>query len=200
MSAPEPRSPLVEILKPGRYGAESKMPVILHERHLSIVQVQARKGQAAALTTILSSAFGLMLPGAGQTSTTGEWRAVWIQPDTWLVIAPFTGPGDLLERLAAVASQSAAITDQTFGKSVLRLSGAKARDVLAKGCRVDLHPRVFGPGRSSVTPLAQVRCVLIQIDDKPTFDLIVASTFAVSALEWLERSALEFGLEVIASN
>ncbi|MGE8943642.1 sarcosine oxidase subunit gamma [Leptospira interrogans] len=196
MSALETLSPIAKALKPGRHGAPGDAPVVLTERRLAVVQVQARKNQDAALTNALSAAFGLRLPEPGHASTAGEWSAVWIQPGMWLVTSPFTGPGDLLNRLATIVGTTASLTDQTFGKTVLRLAGPHARDVLAKGCRVDLHPRVFGPGQSAVTPLSQVSCVLAQVDDKPTFDLIVPSTFAVAAVEWLEIAAAEYGLEV----
>ena len=196
MSALETLSPIANALKPGRHGAPGDTPVSLTERRLAVVQVQARKSQEASLANALLAAFGLKLPGPNHASTAGEWSAVWIQPGMWLVTSPFTGPGDLINRLATIVGTTASLSDQTFGKTVLRLAGLHARDVLAKGCRVDLHPRVFGPGQSAVTPLSQVSCVLSQMDDKPTFDLIVPSTFAVAAVEWLEIAAAEYGLEV----
>lgn len=199
MSVLETLSPIAKALKAGRHGAAGDTPVILSERRLAIVQVQARKNQESALMSALSGAFGLKLPAPGQASTAGEWSAVWIQPGMWLVMSPFSGPGDLLNRLAAIVASTASLTDQTFGKTVLRLAGPHARDVLAKGCRVDLHPRVFGPGQSAVTPLSQISCVLQQIDDTPTFDLIVPSTFATAAVEWLEISAAQFGLEIVVA-
>src|SRR5690606_26584038 len=52
-------------------------------------------------------------------------------------------------------------------------------------------PREFKPGRSAVTPLGQIGCVLIQVDDRPAFDLIVPSTFARAAVDWLETAAAE---------
>lgn len=81
---------------------------------------------------------------------------------------------------------------------MLRLYGQHTRDVLVKGCRVDLHPREFKPGRSAVTPLGQIGCVLIQVDDRPAFDLIVPSTFARAAVDWLETAAAELGLDIHA--
>ena len=185
-------------MKSGRRGADGASPVVLHERRLSVVQVHALKNQKEALASAFTSGLRLALPSAGHANFREELTAVWIQPGTWLVAAPFTGPDDLTRRLTDAAAGTAAITDQTFGKSVLRLYGPHARDVLAKGCRVDLHPREFGPGRSAVTPLGQIGCVLIQVDDRPAYDLIVPATFARAAVEWLETAAAEFGLEVHA--
>ncbi|MCL4766570.1 MAG: sarcosine oxidase subunit gamma [Hyphomicrobiaceae bacterium] len=196
MSAPEPRSALSAVLRPGHSGAKGETPVALAERRLAIVQLQARKVQEAALAAAIASALGLTLPPPGQASSASETTAVWVQPGAWLVTAPFTAPGDLARRLAGAAAGLASVTDQTFGKAVLRLSGERARDVLAKGCRVDLHPRVFGPGRTAVTTIAQIGCVLVQAGEAPTFDLVVPSTLAEAFFEWLEASAAEFGCEI----
>lgn len=196
--APEPRSALTLALRAGHSGAEGMTGVSLAERRVAIVQVQSRKGQEQELTSALHSAIGLSLPGPGQSSTGGELAAIWIAPGAWLVLAPLIAPGELARRLAVAASDHASISDQTFGKTVLRLSGLRSRDVLAKGCRIDLHPRVFGPGRAGVSAIAHIGCVVVQVDEAPTFDLVVPSTLAQSFLEWLEVSAAEFGYEVLA--
>jgi heterotetrameric sarcosine oxidase gamma subunit len=199
VSAPEPRSPLAAALKPGRSGAETASIVTLSERRRAIAQVQSRNGQEAQLAEALARALNLTLPGPGHASLTGALAAIWIQPAAWLVVEPFTGPGELAQRLAASAGGLAAVTDQTFGKTVLSLSGARARDVLAKGCRLDLHPRVFSPGCAGVSPLAGISCVVVQTDGTPSFDLIVPSTFAAAVFEWLETAAAEFGCNIAAS-
>ena len=200
MSALETRSALAGLVKPGRRGVpDSENPVKITERRLAVVQVQARKGQEAAAKAAIANTFGLELPDAGRSSVTIDHAAVWVQPSTWLVGGTFTEPGALARRIAEATAGTAAVTDQTFGKSVLRLSGTHARSVLSKGCRIDLHPREFGAGRSAVTPLGHISCVIVQIDDTPTYDLIVPSTFAVAAVEWLEMAAAEFGYEMVSA-
>ncbi len=200
MSVLETRSALKGLVKPGRRGVpDSEAPVKITERRLAVVQVQARKAHEAAAKSAIANAFGLDLPDAGQSSVTIDYAAVWIQPATWLIGGTFTGPGELAKRLAELTAGTASVADQTFGKSVLRLSGAHARTVLNKGCRIDLHPREFGPGRSVVSPLGHISSVIVQIDETPTYDLIVPSTFAVAAVEWLEMAAAEFGYEIVTS-
>lgn len=168
----------------------------LAERRVALVQVQTRKNQDAATSAAISSALGLDLPGPGQASSAGEHSAVWIAPGSWLVASRLGAPGELARSITAAVGDHASVTDQTFGKAVLRLSGSQARDVLSKGCRVDLHPRVFGPGRAAVTSIAHIGCVVVQVDDAPAFDLIVPSTLAQSFFEWLLISAAEFGCDV----
>ena len=47
--------------------------------------------------------------------------------------------------LAPLAAH-AAIVDQSHGRTILRVTGPKVRDALAKGVPVDLHPRAFTDG------------------------------------------------------
>lgn len=202
MSAPEPASPLSAHMQPGRLGTDGSTPVRLSERRVAIAQVMGRKGRDGArdgaLRAAISGALGLDLPPAGGSAATGLTTAIWIAPETWLILRDGPPSDDFARELMAACGEAASIVDQSSGKSVVRLSGARARDVLAKGCRIDLHPRVFGPGKSAVTPIAHIHAVLMQVDAAPTFDLIVPSTLARDFVEWLGLSAAEFGYEIVA--
>jgi heterotetrameric sarcosine oxidase gamma subunit len=198
VSAPEPVSPLSAHMQLGRFGVEGDTPIQLSERRAAIAQVMGRKGQDAALRSAGAGALGLDLPHSGSSASNGSVTAIWIAPEAWLILRHGTPDEGLARELIAACAATASISDQTWGKSIVRVSGARARDVLAKGCRIDLHPRVFGPGKSAVTPIAHIHAVLVQIDTKPTFDLIVPSTLARDFVEWLRLSAAEFGYEVVA--
>jgi methylglutamate dehydrogenase subunit D len=69
-------------------------------------------------------------------------------------------------------------------------------DALAKGCRVDLHPRVFGPGSAATTTIDHITVTVVQVDAVPTYDLILPGSFAEAFLDWLKLSAAEFGYEI----
>lgn len=198
MSAPEPVSQLSTTLRPGRFGADGNTPVRLSERRAAIAQVMGRKGQDAALSAAIGGALGLELPRPGSRAANGSATAIWIAPETWLVLRDGSSGDELARELTAACGDTASIADQTWGKSIVRLSGARACEVLAKGCRIDLHPRVFAPGKIAVTPIAHIHAVLMQIDAVPTFDLIVPSTLARDFVEWLCLSAAEFGYEIVA--
>jgi heterotetrameric sarcosine oxidase gamma subunit len=197
VSAPEPRSVLADVLQPGRRGAAGAEPLKISERRLSIVEVLAHKGQEAALEQVVSTAFALTLPKPGWVDVVGPLTAIWIRPGAWLVTEPWGQEGYLARRFTIACFGAATIVDQTHAKTALRVSGPLARDVLTKGCRVDLHSRVFGPGRAAVTPIAHIDCVLVQVDHAPTFDLLLPSTFAQAFFEWLALAAAEFGYEIL---
>ena len=99
-------------------------------------------------------------------------------------------------RAAAAFAGIAAVEDQSHGRTTIRLSGPSSRAMLSRGCRVDLHPRAFGPGRAASTMIAHVGCLVHQVDDAPSYDLVVFSTFAQTFLDWLLHAAAEDGLVV----
>ena len=76
------------------------------------------------------------------------------------------------------------------------ISGSASRDLLAKGCALDLHPSAFREGGCAVTRFAQFRCVLHHVG--VGYRLLVGRSHAASLAEWLIEAAAEFapGLEV----
>ncbi|WP_436762754.1 sarcosine oxidase subunit gamma [Streptosporangium sp. V21-05] len=124
--------------------------------------------------------------------TSGGGRQVlWLGPDEWLVVGP---PGDtgLEGRLRAAAGTGhAAVTDVSAQRTVLLVTGPKARDLLSHGCALDLHPRAFGPGRCAQTMLARAQVVLAAREDGG-FHVLVRSSFAEYLAAWLLDAAGEY--------
>jgi heterotetrameric sarcosine oxidase gamma subunit len=161
-----------------------------------IVQVMPLCGREAAFAEAMRAAFGMYPPGPGCAASAGDATAIWVQPTAWLLCAPRGAEGALAARAAAAFDGLAAVEDQSHGRTTIRISGPTARAVLSRGCRVDLHPRAFGPGRAASTMIAHVGCLVHQVDDAPSYDLVVFSTFAQTFLDWLLHAAAEDGLVV----
>lgn len=196
MSAPESMSPLAEAWKPGRHGASGPGAVSIALHEAAIVQVTARRGEREALRARCAAVLGLELPGPGASAAARELTALAIAPDSWLLVGPRRAGIDPAEALASSLGAAGSVVDQSMGRAVLRLSGARAREVLAKGCRVDLHARSFGPGRVAVTPIGHVVVTLVQVDATPAFDLLVPASYAQAFLEWLLEAAGEHGADL----
>jgi heterotetrameric sarcosine oxidase gamma subunit len=120
------------------------------------------------------AAFGIDLPGPGHIAAGAAVTAVWIKPETWLLLAPRGEEGALARSVATAVGNAGSVVDQSHGKTRFRLAGAHARAVLAKGCRVD-PPVGFGPGRSAATQMAQVRTVL-RSATMDCFELVVGAS------------------------
>jgi len=198
VSAPEPASPFGDALPAGRYGVPADPPPVrLAARRYTLVQVAARRRQADALGNAIRSAFGLELPPPGRAAVTGELTALWMQPTTWLLMAPAGVPGEFARSVKHACEGAGSVVDQTQGRAVLHLAGRATREVLARICRVDLHPRVFRAGCVAATPVAELDCLLYQRDDGPSFELFVPASYAGWFAEAVQRAAASSGYEIV---
>jgi len=203
MPEPQRRSALDGRLAPGDVGAfgVGGPRVSFAERHnLAMMQIAAVVGDADTVRATAARA-GLMLPTAPNTTESRNGvTALWLGPGRWLAVALEAEPAALGHRLdGAFAEGAVAVFDVSHARTVIRVSGAGTRDLLAKGCRLDLHPRVFRAGACAQTNLGHFTVLLHCVDDSPTVDLYVARSYAVSFWEWLTEAAAEFGYRVVAS-
>ena len=142
----------------------------------------------------------LLLPTEPSTSAVKDQiSALWLGPDQWLLTCPTQDAPGLIETLrAALADVHSAITDVSDGRVAFRVAGPSARDVLAKGTPLDLHPRAFGPGSCAHSLLAKASVLIHLVDDEPergpSFDVYVARSFAHYLWTWLEDAGREYGV------
>lgn len=139
-----------------------------------------------------------VLPTAPSTSVSGgDVTAIWLGPEEWLITFQGRDGEDLEATLRnAVSEHGGAAIDVSAQRTMLRLRGTHARDVIAKGCSLDLHPAVFGKGAAAQTVLGQAGVVLIPLSNNGTdYRIIVRSSFARYLADWLIDAAEEFGVD-----
>jgi methylglutamate dehydrogenase subunit D len=190
-------SALDGVVSTGRYGRRTGEPgvVVSEARGAGLATLTVRKGRRNALVDAVQSAFGVALPDRPRRVEAGDTAFVWCGPDQWLVCRHPAPAGGMEAMLAPTFGGLAAIVDQSHARTLLRVTGPRVRDTLAKGIPVDLHPRVFKVGDATATAVAHIAVHLWQVDDKPTYELAAPRGFALSFWHWLEASAAEFGLE-----
>jgi sarcosine oxidase, subunit gamma len=138
------------------------------------------------------------LPTTPSTAVEGpDANVIWFGPQEWLVTSTSQAAEALEAQLREVTTEhGGAAVDVSAQRTTVRLCGAHARDVLAKGCSLDLHPAVFGPGAAAQTMLGLAAVVLIPLDDKGTdYRILVRSSFAGYLADWLIDAAEEFGVD-----
>jgi sarcosine oxidase, subunit gamma len=144
----------------------------------------------------------LVLPSEPcSSSAKGQVTALWCGPDQWLITCPYDDVPLFMASLAeALEGVHAALSDLSDGRVAIRLAGPSAREVLAKGCPLDLHPRYFSSGTAAGSLLAKADVLIHLVQDSPrrspVFDLYVARSYAPYLWAWLEDAALEYGLQV----
>lgn len=152
-----------------------------------------RAGQEAVFAAVLLDMLAMTAPDAPRAVRQGDHQLVWSGPGQWLYI----GRGRAaIENLAARLQSVAAVSDQSDARAMLRISGPCARDALAKGCMVDLHPRAFATDHTALTSIAHIGAQLWQVDDAPSYDIIVFRSMAASFWSWLSAASAEFGCDV----
>lgn len=127
----------------------------------------------------------MLPPVVGSVSGTSR-RALCIGPGDWLLMArdwrALEADGQLHSE---AAEQGFALADLSDALACFGVRGGAARDVLATGCGLDLHPRALPPGRCARTRLAQIPVVIECLDVEDELELLVTRSYARYLADWL---------------
>ncbi|ETF03710.1 sarcosine oxidase subunit gamma [Advenella kashmirensis W13003] len=179
----------------------SAQTVQLTERPLVALLNVRGSPDDAAFVSIIRNTTGITLPICPNTTAESDTHcALWLAPDEWLLRAKRLAPDDLASRLEhALSGIFSAITDQSSAYCVLHLRGPKTRELLAKGCPLDLHPRVFGAGRCAQSHYFKTTFLLRCLDSTEggTWEFIVRRSFADYAVRMLMDGMWEYSLDAI---
>lgn len=188
----------------GPIGGPSDAGVVLSERrHAGKLVLRGDPGDKMFLAGA-TKALGMAPPTTANTTSTSaatsaDLVVIWTAPNEWLVVSEPGAEAALEDTLnRTLEGVHHAVTDSSDHSTIIRLSGAAARTVMAKGCALDLHPRVFKTGQSAQSYLAQALVTFWQIDEAPTYDILVRASFAPYLWAWLVDAGLEFGIRIEA--
>ena len=132
------------------------------------------------------------LPTIPNTATFGAHRVYWLGPDEWLILSDTSSLANELQK--SLDEISCAINDISGGQIALRITGKHARDVLARGCTLDLHPQVFTTGMCAQSGLAKASVLMAAVDAENSFDVIVRRSFSDYLVRWLRHTGEELGV------
>jgi sarcosine oxidase subunit gamma len=128
---------------------------------------------------------GVPLPVVpGTSNRSGDTLVLWLGPDEWLV----TDAPDA-KQLSTV--DGAALVDVSAQRTTVLIEGECARDVLAHGCPLDLHPTAFPVGACAQSLLAHVPVVLVRVAEDAYWVLVRAS-FARHVADWIDDASIEY--------
>ena len=198
------QSPLAHLHLDARAAGDVAMTdagVMLRERRfLSMFNLRGEASKAPFQAAV-KKAVGIALPTTANTAEGDPdgTRLLWLGPDEWLLASVATN-ADIPSTLQKAAS---AMTEVGEARTVIRIGGVNAREVLAKGCSLDLHPRAFAPGQCAQTQLARAAVIIdhTQLDEttgSAEFDLYVLRSFAEYLWTWVEDAGQEYGVKVTA--
>ena len=148
-------------------------------------QTTDRKFMAAAKEVL-----GVDLPKAPRTSNTfGDVKALWLSPDQWLILCARDKALTLAADLAkAVEKTHALAVDVSDMRSIIRIEGERAREVMMKGCSLDFTDTDFIPGYVRRVRFAEIAALFNIVDDN-SIDLYVFRSYANYAWDFLLKAA-----------
>ncbi|KAE8758836.1 MULTISPECIES: sarcosine oxidase subunit gamma [Paraburkholderia] len=177
-------SPLVgadALLK--KHQATASAAFRLSERpFLELVNVRGDTRDAAFVSAV-ESVIGCRPPEKANTIVRGNgYDMLWLGPDEWLVRSAMahdaTRTAPLQAKLgAAFVGVFASALDIGSGYTVLEISGTRTREVLARGCPLDLHPKLFGEGQCAQSHYFKASMTLLPTGTD-SFDIVVRRSFA----------------------
>ena len=160
-------------------------------RPYGTVRVQTWAAGAPA-PSLVQEAIGVAWPQKTGTVASGRVDVICVGPAEWLVLTAKPDAALWMERLGALFQGSAyRATDMSQALLHVQVEGPQVRDLLAKGCALDLHPSLFPPGRSARTRFASMP-VIVRCIRHSSFELIVTLSYADYLMSWIEDSELEF--------
>ncbi len=185
-------APLDNVLRPGAPSGPSGV-ALSDRRFVGQINLRVRGAAVAAAGSVL----GYALPiEANTVAGSDASRACWLGPDEWLILCEDSKRAEMLQRLGdALSGHAHAATDITDSRAVLRIAGACARPVLAKGCPLDLSTRSFGVGRVAQSLVGKAQAMVLPIEGGG-YDLFVARSFAAYLWAWLLDAGAEYGIRI----
>jgi sarcosine oxidase subunit gamma len=171
----------------------ARAPLELRPLECDLVELAAYAGAAAAP----AAPAALALPAPGRLQAVGGALLLAVRPARTWHLGPRAAPGATRRALVARAAGAFSVVDLSSAYEVLELAGARAAELLARGCRLDLGARAFGPGRAAATTIAQVTVTLARTPRG--YLLLAPASYARHLTEWLVAAGRPFGLALAAS-
>ncbi|WP_433706626.1 sarcosine oxidase subunit gamma [Paraburkholderia sacchari] len=133
-----------------------------------------------AFVDAFAQVVGCQPPEQPNTVARGNgYDVLWLGPDEWLVRSNGAVPAGVLEtKLAPAFGEAyAAAVDVGSGYTVVEIDGARTRELLARGCPLDLHARLFRQGQCAQSVFFKASIVLIPTG-ADRFEVVVRRSFA----------------------
>ena len=136
---------------------------------------------------------GQELPLQVGAMLSGPTRVMCVGPREWLLVSQERDAPALRECLEPnLTTEGLVLVEVTGGLAMLEVRGPATRELLTKGCGLDLHSRRFPAGRCARTRFAQIPLTIACVEEPSRFELYVGRSYAHYLHTWIIDAAPEF--------
>jgi len=155
--------------------------------HRAMVSMATPKDGEHELEQQIRRVYGLDMPAVGYwlSSDIDNTQLLRLQEDLCFVVFDYSADR-AVEKLAEKVS-AAYFSEQSDSWVMLRLSGEKSREALARICPIDLHPGVFRPGSVARTVMEHIGAMIV-CEAENQYTLLALRSYAESFLHAIEVS------------
>jgi len=156
----------------------------------AILMLQAWPDTLATVEAVVTQTLKADLPALGHGVPFDGGTILAIGAGRFLLAVGDAGAGKSFRE--AFSTSDAAVTDISHGRTVLRLEGDAAEELLQHAAPVDFGMKPFPPGRVAQTAIHHVD-VVVHRTSEASFEVWALRSFAESLLEWLIDAGADLG-------
>lgn len=132
----------------------------------ALASLAARKGHESEVVAQARKLIGAELPGPGHVVASGDWRAFWMSPQSWMLAAPFSGHEMIAAEVKAAVGDAGSVTEQTDAWARFDVTVPDSdlvATLLERLCNID--PRRAGPGTATRSVIEHLGVYVIRFDE-----------------------------------
>ena len=191
-------SALENIHKRGLFGDhqgknENELISVSEVKHLQIIQIVHYKKSTLKIVSL--NLDNLKFPDAAmQVNSNKDTRILWSGPSNWLLVST---KKDVLNSIQKICDdKNFAVTDLSHSRAIIELKGSNSKEVLKKGCPINLNEFKVNNCANSVFHGITITIDMVS-NDPETFRIFALRSFGESLYHSITDACLEDGYKGI---
>ena len=172
---------------------ENELISVSEVKHLQIIQIVHYKKSTLQIASL--NLENLKFPEAAmQVNSNNDTRILWSGPSNWLLVST---KKDILSSVQKICDdKNFAVTDLSHSRAIIELKGNNSREVLKKGCPINLNEFKVNNCANSIFHGITITIDMIS-NDPETFRIFALRSFGESLYHSITDACLEDGYKGI---